>query len=206
MKGTNYITKIDALLARNRLLGIALLVMLAFNLMNWVSLRSAKSAEKITIVPIGGSIDGDGMTIGNGRADERYIRHMARYIVNQVGSYTAATVRDQLYEVVNLFPPDRFGRVKNEFDGLASQIERYPSISSMVRWSGDQPLKFTTDVIQVVTQKTRLVNGSPQKSVPVHYCIGYRIDSSRFWVLSIEEKEGSGVDLCYTDIADRDSA
>lgn len=205
MNGNKYIAKIDGLIERNRLLGIALLVMLAFNLMNWGSLRAAKSAEKVTIVPIGGSIDGDGMTIGAGAADERYIRHMARYIVNQVGSYTAGTVRDQLYEVVNLFPPESFGKVKEEFDRLATQIERYPSISSLVRWSGDQPLKFTKDLIQVTTQKSRLVNGSPQKADTVHYCIRYRIDGSRFWVLSIEEKEGAGVDLCYTNATDRDS-
>ncbi len=192
MLGRTYLARIDGLLAQNRLLGIALVVMLLFNLTNWFALFHAKSLNQVVVVPVGG----EGMQIGNGRADERYLRRMARYIVNQVGSYTAGTARLQMQEVLELFAPERVGEAQVYFERLAQDIERYPSISSAVRWSGQAPLKVDDGLLQVRVSKDRLVNGAISETKTVFYCLRYRIDDARFWLINIQEKEGTGEDLC----------
>jgi type IV conjugative transfer system protein TraE len=196
MDGRAYLDRLDDLLARNRLLGIALIVLLAWNLMNWTAMFRARTQMQTVIVPIGG---GTGMTVGNGHASEAYVREMARYVTWMVGDYTAATIRAQLQELLGLFPADRIGQVQVEFERLATEIERYPSISSVMHWSGEKPLKYTADLIQVHATKDRLVNGTAAASKNIFYCIGYRIEAARFWVLSVEEKEGNGEDLCLVD-------
>ena len=192
MRASTYLSRIDGLLAQNRLLGIALVVMLLFNLANGFALFYAKSLNQVVVVPIGS----EGMQIGNGRADERYLRRMARYIVGQVGSYTAGTARLQMQEVLELFPPERVGEAQVFFERLAQEIERYPSISASVRWSGQAPLKVEAGLIQVRVNKDRLVNGALSETKTVFYCLRYRIDDARFWLLNIQEKEGTGEDLC----------
>jgi TraE protein len=194
--GQTLIGRLDDLLARNRLLGIALIVMLAWNLINWTAMFRARAETQTVIVPIGG---GSGMTIGNGKASEEYLREMARYVTWMVGDFSAISVRTQLLELLRLFPPDRVGEVEGDFIRLADEIERYPSISSIMHWSGDKPLRYTKDLIQVHATKDRLVNGVTTVSKSVFYCIHYRIDAATFWILSVVEKEGTGEDLCLYD-------
>ena len=196
MDGNTLVARMDDLLARNRLLGIALAVMLFWNLMNWTAMFRARTEMQTVIVPIGG---GAGMTIGNGKASEAYIREMARYVTWMVGDYTSATIRLQLQELLALFPSDRIGEVQVDFERLANEIERYPSISSVMHWSGDKPLKYTKELIQVHATKDRLVNGALSESKSIFYCIRYRINASQFSVLSVVEKEGTGEDLCMAD-------
>lgn len=196
MNGKAFIAGIDNLQHKNRLLVIALIVMLIFNLMNWFSLQRARSQMQTVIVPVGGSA---GMTVGNGQASAPYLRQMARLVTQMLGSYTAGTMRDQLQEVLSLFAPEVAGAAQLEFEQLAVQVERYPSISSVMRWQGEEALKFTPTMLQVQTAKDRLVNGSVSESKSVFYCIKYRIDDSRFWILSVQEREGPGIDLCFTE-------
>ena len=192
MNGEKFLSKVDALSHKNRLLVIALFVMLAFNVMNWGSLMAAQSRTQVVVVPIGG----EGMQIGNGKADPRYIRRMARYVVNQIGTYSAGSARLQFQELLDLFPPEKVTGVAQFFDKLAADVERYPSIASNVVWAGTDPLKFTSKVIQVQTIKEQLVNGNVTGRKQVFYCLDYRIDDARFFLVNIVEKEDAGLDLC----------
>lgn len=194
MLGEQYLGHLDRLLQKNRLLGIALALMLIFNVMNWWSLQHARNAVQTMLVPIGGGV---GMQVGNGRASEEYLRQMARYITGMVGTYTAGTARHQLQELLQLFAPRVIGEAQVEFERIATQVERYPSIASVTRWSGDKSLKYTDSVVQVRTLKERLVNGNISESKQTFFCIRYEIAESRFWLLSIEEREGDGDDLCF---------
>ena len=66
-----------------------------------------------------------------------------------------------------------------------------------MRWQGDAALRVKPGLIQVSAGKDRLVNGSVSETTPIHYCIEYRIDESRFWVLGLREIEGHGIDRCF---------
>lgn len=196
MRADAYLARFDSLLAKNRLLGLALILMLAFNLMNWWSLEHARNAVQTVVVPIGGGV---GMSIGNGKASDEYLRQIARYVTGMTGTYTAASARKQLEELLLLFAPEVVGVAQVEFERLASQIERFPAISSVQHWAGEKALKVSGQLIQVRTIKERLVNGNVSESKPVFYCIPYRIDGGRFWVLSVQEREGDGEDLCFNE-------
>jgi hypothetical protein len=194
VNGKTYLAQIDNLKNGNRLLLLALLMMVVFNAMNWLSLQRARTSMQTVIVPVGG---GDGMTVGNDRASPEYLRHMARHITNMVGTYTAGTARPQLQETLQLFAPEIVGKAQIEFERLASQIERFPSIASTVRWQGEEALKFRPGLLQVHVAKDRLVNGNVVESKVSYYCIKYRIDEARFWIVSIQERDGDAVDLCF---------
>lgn len=199
MKSSVYLAAIDNLGARSRILVVALALMVVQNIYNWSALRDAKNEVKIALVPIAG---GNDMWVGNGEASPSYIRSMARYITYQIGNYQAATARKQFQELLSLFPPEKVGAAQDHFNRLAAQIERYPSITSVIRWAGDDPLKYTSDTIQVMANKDRLVNGKVTESETVYYCIKYRITDTQFVVDTINERGGShekGVDLCMRD-------
>ena len=194
MLKVHFLSTLDALQAKNRLLTAAFLILLALNIVNTISLQRARTLTQTVIVPIGG---GQGMSVGHGKASDEYLRHMARYVTQMVGTYTASTARPQLQELLGIFAPEVVGRAQSEFEKMAVQIERFPSIASVMRWQGDEALRVRPGLIQVVAAKDRLVNGSVSATTPIHYCIQYRIDESRFWVLGLKEIEGPGVDRCF---------
>lgn len=199
MKGTVYLSTIDTLTAKNRIIGIALLSMVLFNLYNWFSLQQAKSEMKVALVPIAGGAD---MWIGNGKASPEYIRSISRYITGQIGNYQAATARRQLWELLPFFAPSKVSAATERFTKLADQIERYPSIASIMQWAGEDALKFNSEVIQVRARKDRLVNGKVVNSENVFYCIYYRINDTKFEILNLKERGGKdevGENLCMVD-------
>ena len=196
MFGEKYLNTLDRLTAQNRLFAIVLLALVfVISAMGFVMLRMQTNAQ-VVVVPLGSE---DGLQVGNGRASERYLRRMARYVVMQIGSYTAASARDQLFEMLDLFPPESVGPVQSHFERLAAEIERYPSISSAVRWNGDQPLRYDDKTIQVQVKKARLVNGSETDARTVHYCLSYRIEETRFWLTNLAEKEDPSETACFND-------
>lgn len=198
MLGEKYLNTLDRLTAQNRLFAIVLLALVAvIAAMGLVMLRMQTHAQ-VVVVPIGSE---DGLQVGNGRASERYLRRMARYVVMQVGSYSAATARDQLFELLDLFPPESVGAAQSRFEQLAAEIERYPSISSAVRWSGEAPLRYDDTTIQVQVKKARLVNGSETEAKTVHYCLDYRIEETRFWLTNLVEKEDPSETACFNPAA-----
>lgn len=194
MDATHYLSRLDRLAERNRALLLGLLIMFGWNIFNWTAMTAAKAHEKIVIAPV---IGGSGLWLGGGKASTEYIRAMSRYITGQIGNYTAATVRKQLQEILTLFPSDRIGEVQVEFERLAAEVERYPSISSQLLWSGEEPLKYDDDLIQIEARRNRLVNGNTTKTEHVFICIDYRISDVRFEIERISERTGDGVDLCF---------
>lgn len=193
MKGTDYLHLLDKLQSKNRFLNIALIVMVALNIVNLIGLMGASGKVQTIITPIGG----EGMQIGNGKADEKYIRRMARYITNQLGNYSAGSARTQYQELQMLFTPSQVPAVAAYFEKLVTDIERYPTISSSVEWAGTTPLKYTSNLIQVLAFKSRLVNGTITDNRQVHYCIYYHIEDARFFIDRFKEIEETMTDACF---------
>lgn len=187
--------KLDRLEGANKTLTTVLVISMCLNGLFGVLLARTSTRMVTAIAPIGG----EAMQIGNGKADQRYIRRMARYIINSIGTYHAGSAKQQFQEVLGLFAPAQFTEVAKVFERLTADIERYPSISSEVQWVGEEPLKYTSQMIQVTALKLRYVNGIVTDRKPVTYCLTYRIDDATFWLLNIVEKEDSGVDLCMVE-------
>jgi hypothetical protein len=200
MIGADYLSRLDRLQEKNRILLIALVIMLAFNLWNWSSLSRAKRENRVALIPLTG---GSGLWVGNGKASDDYLRAMARYITGMVGSYTAGTYRAQLQELLPLFPAEVVGQAQKEFMELADDRERFPSIAYRIVWNGNPPLKVVDgSLMQIQALKSELVNGAANKTEPVWFCIHYRIDDTQFRLLSFEELGGQGDDLCMHKASD----
>lgn len=193
MNSSKYLPAIDSLSKHNRILVIALLFMVVWNVYNMMTIRSAQRHQQVVMVPVSGGSD---LWVGNNKASDTYLRQMARIIVGALGNYQAASIRGQLMEILPLFPPELVGDTQKEFIQLADDIERYPSIASVIHLSGKDPIKYTDTMMQVRVIKDRLVNGNMTESRQSHYCISYRVEETRFWVTNILEKEGTGEDLC----------
>lgn len=195
MDGGKYLSKIDNLLKKNRLLWVVIGLMIIWNSANSIHLYMIQSDAKVVIIPVGL----EAMQIGNGRATENYLRRMARYITTMIGTYTAATARTQFMELLSLFDPSKSVAAQIKFEKISSEIERFPSISSHIRWVGDTPLGYTNDFLQVKVKKDRLVNGMITKSENKIYCIDYKIEGTRFNLLNVRERNYNGEsneDIC----------
>lgn len=199
MNKDKFLGKVDQLQMKNRLLMVAFVILFTMNACNTVSLQRSRTQMQTVIVPVGG---GAGMTVGQGKASHEYMRQMARYITSQIGTYTAATARPQLQELLTLFAPEVVGKAQVEFERIAVQVERFPSIASVMRWSGDEALKVSPNFIQVHAIKDRLVSGSSTESTQMTYCIEYRIDEARLWILGIREETAPATDVCFVPKAD----
>jgi len=186
--GSKYLSKIDGLLKQNRLLGIVIVLMIIWNLSNWIMASGMQSRTQVVIMPIGL----EAMQIGNGRASENYLRRMARYITTMIGTYTASTARNQFMELLDLFDPKRLILAKEMFEKIAMEIERFPSISSHINWSGHHPIRYNDKLLQVSVMKDRLVNGVITNSSPSVYCIHYEVVGTRFSILNISERDRNG--------------
>lgn len=198
MNKDKFLGVLDELQMKNRFLLLAAAVLLALNINNTLALQRARTQAQTVIVPVGG---GAGMTVGDGKASHEYMRQMARYITSQIGTYTAATARPQLQELLGLFAPEVVGKAQVEFERIAVQVERFPSIASVMRWSGDEALKVSPTAIQVHAIKDRLVSGSSTESTQMTYCIEYRIEESRLWILGIREEKAPVADVCFPNSA-----
>jgi hypothetical protein len=194
MNKDKFLGAIDHLQMKNRALFVAAIVLLALNVNNTIALQRARTQTQTVIVPVGGGI---GMAVGNGKASDEYMRQMARYITSQIGTYTAATARPQLQELLSLFAPEVVGKAQVEFERIAVQVERFPSIASVMRWSGDEALKVSPNFIQVHAIKDRLVSGASTESTQMTYCIEYRIEEARLWILGIREESVPAADVCF---------
>lgn len=176
--------KTSNLFAENKLLKFALIVLVIITLVNWTAVHTAMNSTKTVIVPIGAQ---GVLEVSNDSASDDYMRAMARYITNLLGTYTASTARDQFEELLPLFAPEKYSDAKQQFDELADRIEQYPNITSVMHWSGHEPLRRIEDKLLISAQKSRLVNGKTARTEQADYEIQYAIRSGRFYILNIKE-------------------
>lgn len=177
------------LFAENRLLKFGFVVLLMISGYNATAIRNVQKDVRTVIVPVGAS---GTLEVAGASASDDYLLSMARYVTNMVGNYTATSARDQFEELLKLFAPETYGEARDHFMSLADKIEKYPTIASMMVWEGKTALKAADGVMQIGTQKHRLVEGKTTKTDRVVYEIRYEIRNGRFYILSIttpEEKE-----------------
>lgn len=196
MKSKKYLAEIDNLLSASRLLKVGFVMMLVWNAYNWTMAQSMQAQTQTIIQPIGGQ----GMRVQHDSADDNYMKMMARYIANQVGSYTAGSARKQFYELLSLYTPSESVAAKKEFDRAATLIEKYPSVVTVSRLIGNTPIKYNSSKIQINMRKARIISGRESDPETVQVCVSYVIEDARFEVKNIHEKtleeSGNDPDAC----------
>lgn len=179
-----YKQKMSNIFAENRLLKLAVFMMVLISLMNWHAIQKAMDSTKTIVVPMGAV---GALEVGTDTASDEYLRAMSRYIVGLLGTYTASTARDQFEEILPYMSPEGYAKAKQHFDNLADRIERYPNIASVVHWSGRDPLQIEGNILKIQAQKKRLVNGNATRVENIHYEIKYEIRMGRFYIVNISE-------------------
>lgn len=170
--------------AENRGLKFFSLMVLLANAITVTMLYRQAQDVRMMVVPVGAA---GNLWVSGDEASDDLLRHMARYITHQIGTYTASTARAQFEEVLSLFAPEAYSEAKAHFDKLADQIERYSAISSILTWAGNEPLVVEPNRMRITARKQRLSDGSIVRNDRLTYEIQYRIRGGRFWIERIAE-------------------
>ena len=171
--------------AENRLLKLGFICVVLFSGFQAYSIHGSLEEQKTHIVPIGGQGD---FVISGTTASDDYLRSMGRYIVHMAGDLSAASARRQLNELLTLVHPDKYSEYRDLFTKLATGIERYPTVSYVVNWRGNQDIKKVGDnTLQVSAVKRRIVGDSVTRTENITYEIRYSITQGRFWLHGIKE-------------------
>ncbi len=197
MKFDRFKQRSSNLFAENRLLKFGFLMLLAISAYNATAISNVNKNQRTIIVPVGaaGKLEVTGDT-----ASDDYLRWMARYMINLVGNYTAPNVRNQFEELTKLYAPEVYNEAHDYFMSLADQIEKYPTVASMVVWIGNDALKTTKGVMYVTTDRHRIVDGVTTRVDRVVYEVRYEIRSGQFVVLSITTPEDKTIRQTKEDV------
>lgn len=176
------------LFGENRLLKFAIMVLLAFSLSNWMAIREALNTTRTVLVPLGAQGD---LWVSANDASDSYLRQTARYVTHMAFDYTASTARPQFEELLHLLKPDSYSNYKAAFDTLATDIERFPTVSSRHRWIGKSPLTVSGDRKQLVIQATkeRIVDGQVTRQSDITMTIDFVIEDGQFWIKDMREEQ-----------------
>ena len=194
MRLTLFNQKAANIFAENKLLKFAFVVLLMVSMINYQATQQAMDSTKTIILPVNASGD---LWVSAHDASDAYLRQMARYLTSMLANYTAASARAQFEELLILFSPATFAGYQTAFDKIATDIERFATVSSRITWIGNTPLRLSQDrkKITVRAKKDRLVNGEVTRSTEVEIRITFYIEDGRLWIhdlteLSVNAEEG----------------
>ena len=145
----------------------------------------SEDAVRTHIIPVGGTGE---FIISGSSASNDYLRSMAEYLVIMLANNTAANARRQFTEILHLFVPEKFNEYRERFNNLATQIERYPTITYSISFSGRNHVELVDDhLLRVHTIKRRIVGNDVPKIENMVYEIDYKIEQGRFWIKDVKE-------------------
>lgn len=171
--------------AENRLLKIGFFCLVLYSAVITVQIQNMSDSQKTHIVPIGGR---GNFVLSSTTASDDYLRAMSEYVVHMIGNLSAATARRQLNEVLTLIHPEKYTEYQQIFNKLADGIERYPTISYVVKRRGNKDLESVgDDTLQIKAVKNRIVGDSVTRHENVTYELMYKMEQGRFWLLQIQE-------------------
>jgi len=181
----NFTSYMGGLKSTNRLLTLAVIVLTAISVLNYVQLTRALNHQRVILIPPGGltraaEIRGD-------RLDEAYLMTMARYVTGLAFSYSPGSARRQFEELLLLFSSEAYPEAKVTFYNLAEKVVE--TRVSSVFW----PEKISADPegcrIEVAGQRKYFVDDRRVDEAVKAYLIEYRVVNGRFFITSLSEVE-----------------
>jgi len=187
MNYKNYLQQSSNLFAENKLLKVGFVILLIMTVVNWQQVQNMTDKEKVVLMPMGAT---GNLWISNNAASEDYILFMTRYIMHQLGDYTAANVRSQYNELIRFFTPDQFVTAKKQLETIAKEIERFSTAAAEVFFSQkDIKHDAINQKIKIHAMKHRFLNGVKAGSERKTYLIEYTINHGRFWIRRVLEEK-----------------
>ncbi len=179
-----FVSKHNNVLAENRLLKFAIVVIGTVVLLNTYLLYSYLNTSRTVVVPP--KINSKLEIYGN-KASEAYYKEFTRYIMALRLNYTPATIRDQLGELLTLFVPSVYGKAEEAFYDLADKVES-AKVSSMFFLSKIEVQGNEIHVFGI--RRVYSLTGEMVQDSQEEYTIRFRMDNGRFYLTDIPKLAG----------------
>jgi conjugal transfer pilus assembly protein TraE len=184
MKMNIFMQKTSNLMAENRLLKFAVLVIGITVIYNTFMVRHALHTHRTILVP---PAIKSTMEIHGNSASDAYIKHFTRYIMGLAFQYSPATARYQFEELLSMFSPSSFPRAQKMFYDLADTIET--AQISNVFYIQKMVLDSARKQVEVTGLKRQYVHDVKSEEGTKTYIVVYEFEDGRFMIADISEKE-----------------
>lgn len=184
MEMNKYIEQRNNLIANNRLLKLAV-VMIGLGLVvnAFVTYSLSKRARTIIVPPVVNAR----FEISGYRLSDDYVKLMTRYIMGLAANYTPTTARNNFDELLGLYDPDTHGEGKKTLYKLADTVETAHVTGSFFIQ------KITIDEnkrqILVEGQKRLTANEKKVEEGSETYIIDYGNNNGRFAITNLSRKQ-----------------
>jgi conjugal transfer pilus assembly protein TraE len=182
-----YLEQQKNLLTENKLLKLALLVLLVGLIANaFTMLIIVRRARTVIVPPV---VNTKFEITGNSLSDD-YLRIMTRYIVALAFNYNPVSARRNFEELLALYDPTVYDEKKREFYGLAETVEtsKMTSIFLIQKMAIDDKARQ----IEIQGQRKQLANEQKIKEGAETFTIEYSNSNGRFAILRIAQKLQQG--------------
>ncbi len=187
MELNKYLEQKNNLIAGNRLLKLAVVVMGLGLIVNAFVTHSISKRARTIIVP---PVVTTRFELSGSRLSDEYAKLMTRYIMSLAANYTPGTVRGNFDELLSLYDPDAHGEAKRVFYKLADTVETARVTASFFIQ------KITLDEarrqITVEGAKRLIANEQKVEEGPETYLIEYSNNNGRFAVTNLSRKPPKG--------------
>jgi conjugal transfer pilus assembly protein TraE len=183
MEIIKYVEERNKLIAGNRLLKLALILLgIGLVLNAFITYSLSKRARTIIVPPVINTR----FELSGYRLSDEYVKLMTRYIMDLSANYTPQTARANFDELLSLYDPDASGEGRKTFYKLADTVETAKVTASFfIR-------KITIDEgkrqILVEGQKRLSANEQKVEEGQEGYLIEYGNNNGRFTIVRLSQK------------------
>jgi len=184
MELTKYIEEKNNLIANNRLLKLAVIV-LGFGLVlnAFITYSLSKRARTIIVPPV---VNTKFELSGYHLSDE-YVKLMTRYIMGLAANYNPSTARNNFDELLSLYDPDASTEGRKTFYKLADTVETAKVTASF--FIHKILIDEGKQQILVEGQKRLIANEQKVEEGEADYIIDYANNNGRFSIVRLSQKE-----------------
>ena len=180
-----YLNRTGNLLAENRLLKTALLIIaLSTVCFGWLS-YSAVNNRKIIIYPVGYS---GHIEIQGERVNREYLAYLSRTVFGLLLNYTPASVKSNYEIILSMIAPRSYSRYRRQFQDFVQEA----SIGQLISTFLIDRLTFepSKDMVTAVGSRLFILQGSTvAQQTSETYVMKYAIRNGRFMILEIGQKK-----------------
>ncbi len=173
MKSLSYI---DQLKSKVSLFRFAMICMVAMTGINFMQASVCMNDKTTVLVPPG--MTGQGR-VSRHKADDDYLRMMARYTTGLAFNYTPSTARGQFAELLELFHTDAYPEMRSAYETMAEQVEVANITQSFFV---QEEIQVAEDVITIKGTLHQSLAGQEQKPAAADIKLRYQMINGRFAV------------------------
>ena len=175
------------IVAKNKILTFACVVMAGVSVMNHFDLKEARTYQRTIIIPMKVT---DKMNFQGNDADDSYYRQMAAHVAALAFTYSPVSARSNFNDILGAYDPELYDKGKKELSILLEKIEvaRICSVFYPYRYVIDRK----AETIELSGLRRLIAeDGSMPENMQKTYIISYHLADGKFLLRGIDEKAPS---------------